>query len=187
MLLELEHASSIVGKEMLAFTNVRFKKWAQLLEPLGKIYKSSIVNLKEFHDKIIILDPKANETLSIEEAKEAILVIGGIMGNYPPKGRTYKYITSKIPSVRARNIGKHQFSIDGAIFIAKKIAEGNPLESIPFVKSIRIEIDPFHEIILPFAYPLSNGKPLIYDKLIEYLKFEIEMDEERMLQRVKQS
>jgi len=187
MLLEFEHASQIVGKELLAFTNVRYKKWGSILESLGKIFKESIVDLKELHDKIIVLDPNAKESLKSEEAKEAILVIGGIMGDHPRRGRTYKYITSKIPNVKARNIGKHQYSIDGAIYVAKKVVEGYSIEEIPYVKNVRIEVDPFHEIILPFAYPLVNNKPLIYDKLVEYLKYEIEIDEERIIEKAKQN
>jgi ribosome biogenesis SPOUT family RNA methylase Rps3 len=181
--LEIEHSSLIVGKENLVLTNVRYKSHMRVLKKYGKVLRDSIIDLKELHDKIIILDPKAKEVLKPDEAKEAILVIGGIMGDFPPRGRTFKYITSKLKNVRARNIGKHQFSIDGAIFVAKMIAEGKKLEEIPYVKKISIQVDPFHEIILPFAYPLVNGKPLIYDKLVEYLKMEIEKDEEELIMK----
>ncbi|MDT7891731.1 MAG: hypothetical protein RQ952_03200 [Thermoproteota archaeon] len=181
--LEIEHSSLIVGKENLVLTNVRYKSHMRVLKKYGKVLRDSIIDLKELHDKIIILDPKAKEVLKPDEAKEAILVIGGIMGDFPPRGRTFKYITSKLKNVRARNIGKHQFSIDGAIFVAKMIAEGKKLEEIPYVKKVSIQVDPFHEIILPFAYPLVNGKPLIYDKLVEYLKMEIEKDEEELIMK----
>jgi len=181
--LEIEHSYLIVGKDNLAFTNVRYKRYMQILKKYGKTIRESIIDLKDLHDKIIILDPRAKEVLKPDEAKEATLVIGGIMGDFPPKGRTYKYITSKLKNVRARNIGKHQFSIDGAIFVAKMISEGKKLEEIPYIKKVSIQVDPFHEIILPFAYPLVNGKPLIYDKLLEYLKMEIEKDEEELIMK----
>jgi ribosome biogenesis SPOUT family RNA methylase Rps3 len=49
------------------------------------------------------------------------------------------------------------------------------------MENLVIKVDEFHEIILPYVYPLVNNKPLISDELIEYLKYYIEEDEEMLL------
>ncbi len=180
MLLELEHASLLIGKENLCFTNVK-PKYKETLSRLGEVFERSIVEIKEFHDKIIVLDPKSPKTLETEEARKYILIVGGIMGDHPPKGRTYELITSKIEGCLSRNLGKYQLSIDGAIFVAKEIMKGKRLEEIPLIKRLVLKVDPFHEIILPYAYPIVEGRPLFYEKLEEYLKYGIEEDEENML------
>jgi len=180
LLLEIKHSSIIVGKDKLLITNIK-ENYVQYLSKYGKVSSSSIIDLKHFHDKIIILDPLADLTLTPEEASNHILVIGGILGDDPPRGRTFKYITSKLPNCKARNLGKKQFSIDGAIYVAKLINEGKKLEEIPTMENLVINVDEFHEIILPYVYPLVNNKPLISDELIEYLKYYIEEDEEMLL------
>jgi ribosome biogenesis SPOUT family RNA methylase Rps3 len=180
LLLEIKHSSNIVGKDKLLITNIK-ENYVQYLSKYGKVSSSSIIDLKHFHDKIIILDPLADLTLTPEEASNHILVIGGILGDDPPRGRTFKYITSKLPNCKARNLGKKQFSIDGAIYVAKLINEGKKLEEIPTMENLVINVDEFHEIILPYVYPLVNNKPLISDELIEYLKYYIEEDEEMLL------
>jgi len=180
LLLEIKHSSNIVGKDKLLITNIK-ENYVQYLSKYGNVSSSSIIDLKHFHDKIIILDPLADLTLTPEEASNYILVIGGILGDDPPRGRTFKYITSKLPNCKARNLGKKQFSIDGAIYVAKLINEGKKLEEIPTMENLVINVDEFHEIILPYVYPLVNNKPLISDELIEYLKYYIEEDEEMLL------
>jgi ribosome biogenesis SPOUT family RNA methylase Rps3 len=180
LLLEIKHSSNIVGKDKLLITNIK-ENYVQYLSKYGKVSSSSIINLKDLHDKIIILDPLADLTLTPEEASNHILVIGGILGDDPPRGRTFKYITSKLPNCKARNLGKKQFSIDGAIYVAKLINGGKKLEEIPTMENLVINVDEFHEIILPYVYPLVNNKPLISDELIEYLKYYIEEDEEMLL------
>ena len=180
LLLEIKHSSNIVGKDKLLITNVK-ENYVQYLSKYGNVSPSSIIDLKDLHDKIIILDPLADLTLTPEEASNHMLVIGGILGDDPPRGRTFKYITSKLPNCKARNLGKKQFSIDGAIYIAKLINEGKKLEEIPIMENLVIKVDEFHEIILPYVYPLVNNKPLISDELIEYLKYYIEEDEEMLL------
>ncbi|MDT7886040.1 MAG: hypothetical protein RQ968_01535 [Thermoproteota archaeon] len=180
LLLEIKHSSIIVGKDKLLITNVK-ENYVQYLSKYGNVSSSSIIDLKDLHDKIIILDPLADLTLTPEEASNHMLVIGGILGDDPPRGRTFKYITSKLPNCKARNLGKKQFSIDGAIYIAKLINEGKKLEEIPIMENLVIKVDEFHEIILPYVYPLVNNKPLISDELIEYLKYYIEEDEEMLL------
>jgi Uncharacterized conserved protein len=180
LLLEIKHSSKLIGKDKLLLTNVN-ENYIQYLSKYAKVTPLSILELKELHNKIIILDPLAEKTLIPDEASRYILVVGGILGDNPPQGRTYKYITSKLPNCISRNLGKKQFSIDGAIYVAKLISEGKKLEDIPIVENVTIKVDEFHEIILPYAYPLVNNKLLIYEELVNYLKYYIEEDEELIL------
>lgn len=182
MLLELEHASLIVGKSKLAFTNVK-EEYAELLSKYGKVIKKSIIEIEDLHKELIILDPKAEHFLEPEEAKTSLLLIGGIMGDHPPKGRTYELLTSRLKNCKARNLGKYQLSIDGAVYVAFQISKGKRLDEIKLKRNMKIKIDSFHEIILPYAYPTVKGKPLFYEKLIEYLKYGIEEDEEELIKR----
>ncbi|MEM2534951.1 MAG: hypothetical protein QXD12_04010, partial [Candidatus Nezhaarchaeales archaeon] len=83
-------------------------------------------------------------------------------------GRTRKLITLRAPEAAARNLGKGQFSIDGAIYMALKVAQGVELSDIPVADSLTLKCGDL-EIYLPFSYPLVNGKPVISPKLIDCL------------------
>jgi ribosome biogenesis SPOUT family RNA methylase Rps3 len=179
--IEYKHTSEIVGKENLSFTNVKNEKERNILNTIGTVYEKSIIEMHELHPKIIILDPKASETLTQQEATSSILVIGGILGSSPPKRRTWKLITSKIPNVKARNLGRIQLPIDISAFISLKIASGIPLQNIKIKRGINIKISKNHIIRLPFGYPIINNKIFISPELIKYLKHDIVKDEEYML------
>lgn len=182
LLFEYTHASEIVGKEKLWFTNVKRIEDSLKLQPLGKVCSERAFELFT-QSKVIVLDPKANSSLNPDDfkGKEAV-VIGGILGDHPPRGRTSRLLTATFPGAVVRNIGRFQFSIDGAIYVAKLVGEGTPLEAIPVKKGLKIKLDDEGEIYLPYAYPIKNGKPLINPKLVEYLRSEeIVEDEEKML------
>lgn len=182
LLFEYMHASEIVGKEKLWFTNVKRVEDSKKLQPLGRVCSERAFELFT-PSKVIVLDPKASLSLkpSDFEGKEAV-IIGGILGDHPPQGRTSRLLTATLPGAIVRNIGKVQFSIDGAIYVAKLVSEGTPLEAIPVKKGLKIKLDDKGEIYLPYAYPIKNGKPLINPKLIEYLRSEeIVKDEEKIL------
>jgi len=185
LLIELRFSKEIAGENNLLLTNVKNNEMYYLLKNEFNISRKSILEMKEIHDKIIILDPLAKKRLKPEEAKQYILVIGGILGDHPPQNRTYKLLTSKIPNVKSRNLGKKQFSIDGALYIAKKVSEGYEISNIPIIDNIEITIDNFHKIILPYRYPLVDNKPLISEELINYLKYEIEEEEEILIKSFK--
>ncbi|RLI20708.1 hypothetical protein DRO54_05570 [Candidatus Bathyarchaeota archaeon] len=180
--IEYMHASEIVGKGRLVFTNVKNPRDARLLSKLGKIKHESFAEIFS-SEEIIILDPKAPNELTPEDftGKEAV-IIGGILGDYPPRGRTAKLVTAKLPTATVRNIGEEQFSIDGAVYIAKLVSEGKRLEEIPVIKGLTIKLSENAEIFLPYAYPLKSNLPVIHKDLIEYLRSEeIVRDEERLL------
>lgn len=166
VLIEYEHASLIVGKENLAFTNV--KRGFKTLGKFGKVYEKSAIELFD-NEKTIVLDPKATELLEPSDFDNTeIVVVGGILGDHPPRGRTFKLITSKMKRARAKSLGNRQFSIDGAIYMALKVAQGLRLSDIPVADSLTLKCGDL-EIHLPFSYPLINGKPVISPKLIDYL------------------
>lgn len=179
---EYEHASRIVNKDRLMFTNVKNPRDAEILSPIGIVRSESFTEIFD-QKKIIILDPKAGERLKPEdfEGKEAV-IIGGILGDHPPRGRTRKLITLRAPEAAARNIGRGQFSIDGAVYVAKLVSEGVRLEDIPVKRGLRIKINEVAEIYLPYVYPLKDGKPVISEDLLRYLiSEEIIRDEEELL------
>jgi len=164
--IEYKHISEIVGKDNLIFTNIKSEKERIKLKPYGKICKESIaeLNLKN----MCILDPAAEKTLSPKD-KFSYLVFGGILGDYPPKARTKKELSSKIKCEK-RNLGKGQMPTDNAIYVAKQIAEGKTLEDLKFISNITIEINENEAVDLPFRYVLVNNKPLISEELAKHLK-----------------
>ncbi|MBS7624263.1 MAG: SAM-dependent methyltransferase [Candidatus Bathyarchaeia archaeon] len=179
---EYENSSRIVGRDKLVFTNVRRAEDARILSGLGTVKYESFIEIFS-PEKIIILDPKARERLRSEDfaGREAV-IIGGILGDHPPKGRTRKLITSRAPTATSRNIGRGQFSIDGAVYVAKLVSMGVKLEDIPVKRGLRIKMSDKAEIYLPYMYPLHDGKPVISDELIKYLiSDEIVRDEEIIL------
>ena len=147
----------------------------RILISLGIVWSRSILDYED-ENRLIILDPKAEETLRRDYINnDDYLVIGGILGDYPPKGRTYKYITKKIikkyPKVRRYNLGKYMFPIDSAAIVAYLIWRGEKLEDIPVINELHIK-HKYGEVILPFSYPLIHGKPFINPILMELLKVE---------------
>ncbi len=178
--IEYKHASEIAGKSNLLFSNIKDEKERRILSELGCVEGRSIVEMYDLHSKIIVLDPKAQQTLTPHEAANFILVVGGILGSSPPKRRTWKLITSKIPNVIARNLGRVQLPIDVSVYISLKIASGMLLSDIKIKRGINIRISRNHIVKLPFGYPVINGKVFISPELIKYLKRGIVKDEEYM-------
>ena len=193
MYLEYKHVSVLVGRDYLIITNVSDEEARNRLSGLGNVYEESIsVLIDEIeHDKAIVLEPKATEKLGPSDfnAEKVLVIIGGIMGDHPPKGRTWELLTSKLlGKAMPRSLGSGQLSIDGAAYVALQVAGGRRLEEIPLVENVEIEVpSPFpgirNTIILPFTYPVVNGKPLLAPGLVEYLKREIVLDEDELVRR----
>ncbi len=175
--LEYEHSASI-ARGALVITNCDPAVQA-LARRLGvPCYRESIVELEgrlyRSRDEVIILDPQAPEPLTPEEARAAaVIVVGGILGDHPPRGRTRRLLTSRMPGARARNIGRHQFSIDGAVYVALRVVEGARLSDIPVQVGLRLTVPTAYglevEVELPYAYPLVGGRPLVHPLLPELL------------------
>ena len=176
-LIEYKNISRIVGKNNLLFTNIK-KQNIKKLKNYGEVISKSVKNLSL--DNACVLDPEVNKTLSPKEAKKfSYFIFGGILGDNPPRKRTKKELTkyignfekpNKLKNAEIRNLGKEQLSTDSAVYVVKKIIKGKKLANIKFQDSIEIKINSIESVILPYRYPLINGKPNIPKELIKYLK-----------------
>lgn len=175
LLLEYRHASIVYGRDYLWFTNVP-QRYHRVLSRYGRTLSESVVELLRSGvfkpEQTIVLDPKADRALAFEDLSIAeFVVIGGILGDHPPRGRTWLYITSRMPpGVRAFNIGNGQYSIDGAVYYVEYMWRNKGVEGFKYVDCVVIETDT-GEVYLPFRYPVVNGKPLLADGLEYYLKY----------------
>lgn len=165
---EYERISQLVGKENLWFTNI--SQPTKELETLGKVFNTSVKDLKL--QNACVLDPEAPTLLTPENIKPyRYIIIGGILGDYPPKKRTTKELTQFIPKAKAYNIGKKQFSTDNAVYVVDRIVKGTPFTTIKTKYKISIKVDDIASIDLPYCYPLdATGQPLMSPKLVNYLK-----------------
>ena len=165
--IEYKNISKIIKKTGLWFTNIKQDK--KELNKLGKVSSSSVINMNL--DNVCILDSEAKKTLAPKEAKKfRYFIIGGILGDYPPRKRTKVELTKKLKKAKARNMGRKQFSTDNAVYVLKQIVEGTPLSKMRFQNKLNIKINKIESIELPYYYPLVNGKPRISKELINYLK-----------------
>jgi len=171
LLFEYESASNIFKKKVW-FTNIKNKGALKKLKKLGTTKRQSVLKIFP-HEKLLILDPCAKKTLTPDDLKDAVAVIGGILGEHPPRGRTKTLLTLKAPKAKARNLGNWQFTIDGAAYVTKLVASGKKLESVPIKRDLvlkaKLRPSGVHEVLLPYAYPIVAGRPLISKKLVNYL------------------
>ncbi|MEM0356019.1 MAG: SAM-dependent methyltransferase [Desulfurococcaceae archaeon] len=172
LILEYRQASLIYGRENIMFTNVP-NKYHKLLNKFGRVTSDSIVELVRRGDikpyELIVLDPLAKEPLTYNDLVESkYVVIGGILGDHPPRGRTRTYITNNLGNVKARNIGDKQYSIDGSVYVVKYLLDNRNFLNYKFVDSIEI-VTNHGLIILPYRYPVDGDNVVIADGLIEYL------------------
>ncbi|WP_457741987.1 hypothetical protein [Thermococcus sp.] len=178
--LEYKHVSEWWG-DRLIFANVLPEEREKLIK-LGSVLTESVTKFPFDRSKVIVLDLQAEEELKPKDIEEdTVIVVGGILGDAVPRGRTREFITSKMEGVKVRHIGKPQFSIDGASIVAKLIADGKRLEEIEYEENPTIKLDEFSEITLHYAVPKLNGKLLLTPGLIELQKKELgytETDEE---------
>lgn len=172
--LEYENISKFLGRDKIIFTNIRNERWRRILSSLGEVWSDSILDYPDL-DKLIILDPVAEERLEPSHVRsDDLLVIGGILGDYPPRKRTYKFLTAKLldKGVRTYNLGDKIFPIDSAALVAYTIACGKRLDEIEIVEGLEIPLSRESTLILPFAYPVVEGEPFIHPRLLELLKKE---------------
>ena len=166
--IEYSHISKIVGKNNLIFTNIKTDKMKNKLSKLGKVYQDSIVNLNDFKDKrICLLNADAEKTLDSKEHFDYLL-FGGILGDNPPQKRT----AAKLGSMHMpeRTLGKKQMPTDVAVYVARKIVDGEQFNKMKFTDQLEIKIDKNESIILPFCYLIENGKPYVSEELVSFIK-----------------
>jgi len=167
--IEYSHAAQIVGREKLLITNVKKNDEFEKLSRIASTERKHFNELFE-KEKLLVLDPRARKKLSPGDFRgKTAVVIGGILGADPPLGRTEKLLTKNVKA-QARNLGREQFPIDGAVYMAKQVSEGTPLKEVLVQLGIEIQIGKGHSVLLPYAYPIVNKKPLISHQLIKYLK-----------------
>jgi ribosome biogenesis SPOUT family RNA methylase Rps3 len=168
-LFEYEQSSKTVGQKNILFTNI--KRNSVVLRKLGKCESKSVFELGLPDVGVCILDPLAKELLTPQEAKKFdYFVIGGILGEEKLNGRTERELTTKMINAQVRNIGFKQFTIDNAVYVTNEIAKGKNLSEIKMQDGAEIEVKDGESILLPYTYPLVQGKPLMNPRLISYLK-----------------
>ena len=180
--LEYRHVSRMVGRKNLLITNVRKRRDATKLAEIASIANLSITKLPFDRSKLIILDPRAEIDLNRQDLKgDKWIVLGGILGDCPPIGRTELLLSKRMKDIPHRSIGKHQFSIDGAVFIVLQIAKGKTVKDIPITLNPEIIMTNSYSVTLPFAFPQVDGKPLFAPGLVGYLKKGIVKDEREII------
>ncbi len=166
----------------IVFTNIRDPSLKSILASEGAlVYEVEGWRLFNRTDTIV-LDPQAPRRLEPWEARMAYcIVVGGIMGDHPPRGRTL-LISSMYTNSAKRNLGPNQLSIDGAVKVTLRIAKGARLDEIPLskpparlrVRTLMGEI----QIELPYSYPLrEDGTPDIAPGVVKLLERGIAWDE----------
>lgn len=178
LFIEYRHSAHIWGKDIV-FTNVRTASDMDRLKPLGAV--ESLRFFEIFDKNIIILDPKAEKTISPDDFKKcSCLVIGGILGCEVMEGRTKTLITDEAKrqskNVLIRNIGTVQFPIDQAALVAKRIHDGKILSDLDIKEGVEIVLEEDEKehfsrtVELPYGYVCENGKILFAPGFIAYLK-----------------
>jgi ribosome biogenesis SPOUT family RNA methylase Rps3 len=163
---EYKHISEFANKSNVIFTNIKGEKAREKLSPFGKVYKESVSSLSL--KNACVLDPCAKETL-LPSDKFDYLILGVILGDFPPKKRTKKELTSKL-GYPARNLGHNQMSTNTAAYVAWKIMHGTPLQKIKFRRKMVVKISDCEEIIMPYKFVEENGKIFMPDGYIELVK-----------------
>ena len=171
-LIEYEHMSHIVGKDNLIFTNTKNKKDELKLKKYGIVNDKNISELN--FEKICVLSQYSDKMLKTEDKEKFdYFVFGGILGDNPAKKRTVE-LTEEMQKngikFEIRNLGEKQMPTDTAVYVAKKILDGKRLEDFKFADELEIEINDNESVTLNFRYVVDDGKLIINEKLIEYLR-----------------
>ncbi|MCD6563407.1 MAG: hypothetical protein J7K23_05775 [Thermoproteales archaeon] len=182
--IEYKNLARIVGKRNIFFTNIKDEYEYYCMKKITEnVFKESISFLSFKNSRLIILDPDASKSLKITDFDDGtIVLIGGIMGDFPPKHRTNIELSNKIKrenfkEVIYRNLGYGQFPIDMAGLIALMVYKGTRLDNIDVMYGIEISVNKKNTIYLPYTYPVINGRPAISEEEIEYLKNRVIEDE----------
>ncbi len=167
LILEYINAGVLLGG-MIAYTNIKYDRIGRILKRYGYVYEERVGDL--FHDdRLIILDPRAGKDLHPDEVDDRILVIGGILGDHPPRGRTEKLLARRYPGALRRRLGKRQMSIDSAAYVAYIVSSGYSIEDIRYVDGLRIDTED-GEVVLPYRYPLRNREPIISPIILKIIR-----------------
>ena len=174
LLSEYSYVVEVFGKGVL-FTNVRSRRARELLKGLGaEVEEASVVELvrRGAVSRPLVLDPRAPEELRPTDVRDSdAVIIGGIMGEHPPRGRTFREITLKLPrGTASRNLGRYQLTIAGAAYVLRKVAEGVELKQldIRFGLKFSIKLGDYEAVVeLPYAFPYEGGRPVLPRNYLE--------------------
>ncbi len=184
---EYKEAMNIASKSGLtmSITGVRDPVAEALLKRNNIPYTS--IHSWEVCDRpgAIVLDLWADRDLKTWEASNAsCFIIGGIMGDNPPRGRGV-ILRSMFDWASIRRLGPLQLSVDTTVRVISKILEGYEITDIKMSNSVRLIVKtPLGdvEVSLPFAYILDErGNPLVSKGITELLSRGIMWDEETLL------
>jgi ribosome biogenesis SPOUT family RNA methylase Rps3 len=176
LLSEYSYVVEIFGRDAL-FTNVRSRRAREILEDLGaRVEERGVVELVRSGAILrpLVLDPKAPQELRpIDIYNFDAVIIGGIMGEHPPRGRTFREIVAKLPSnTVSRNLGRYQLTIAGAAYVLRKVAEGRELGQLDIRFGLRFTVKLGNyevEIELPYAFPYEDGRPVLPRNYLEVI------------------
>jgi ribosome biogenesis SPOUT family RNA methylase Rps3 len=168
--LEYKHCAELWNNLMI--TNIKDSKLIEKMSKFSniKISESSIAELAA--RKRIVLDPFAEKELTTNDFDDIEeIVIGGNLGNEKLTGKTKFLITDRLKNshTKPRNLGKKQLSIDSSAFVAKLIYLGMELKDIEVTSEVEILFDNEYSVILPYGYPIVNGRVIITPGVVEYL------------------
>lgn len=174
-LIEYEHISELVGKENLWFSNIKKEEDKEKLGHFGKVFSEKTREMKLDWQKVCILDPESEKTLSPDENTNFdYYIFGGILGDHPPKKRTGKELTKFLSAdIEKRNIGDKQMSTDNAVYTVFQIAEkGRKFNDLKFKDEVSIEINDVESVELPYRYNIidEEGNVFMSRKIVDYLK-----------------
>jgi len=156
----------------LTYTNVRNPDIVHSLATLGNAVSDDALAYSG-GTGCIILDHQAEKKLTRAELfTHRYVIVGGILGYDKPVGRTKQYITSRFNPKKniTRNLGKTQMTIDSAVFVARALLLGSPLDEVEVTSEVEIKWDEVHSTLLPYGYPLIDGNVIITPGLLEILK-----------------
>ncbi|HVL87251.1 MAG TPA: hypothetical protein VM681_04470, partial [Candidatus Thermoplasmatota archaeon] len=69
----------------------------------------------------------------------------------------------------ARNLGPIQLPIDVAVLVCALVREGGRLEDVELTTEVEIRHDDSHVTVLPYGYPVVDGRVLLTPGLAEHL------------------
>lgn len=170
LLAEYGHSASIWPGTV--FTNVTDGGMAAALQTMGRPVAADVLGYTGGKG-CIILDHQSEVELGPDDFNDAdFIVVGGILGYDKPMGRTREFITSRFDrdNNRFRNLGKVQLTIDSAVFVARAIFLGASLGELDITTEVEVKWDDVHSTILPYGYPVVDGRVLLTPGLVDILR-----------------
>jgi len=181
---EAHEAAARAGMTLLV-TGVRDPALQSLLSNMGIPWEEG--HAWELADRpgTIVLDMWAARDLEPVEAGAACcFVVGGIMGDYPPRMRG-ALLTGMFDWASTRRMGREQMTIHTAVWAVGLVASGTPVNRLPLAVGGVVEVEtPMGRVSveLPYAYPRGeDGRPRVPERVARILARGVVWDEEEAL------